>query len=348
MAANGNVYGALLAPDGTPIGVMHIAAMLEVMLGELGGTITLTQAEDKSWWLGEMAVMDGDEYMAANGSTYTLTLDGTWSAAYTPPPAMSLALGTTGGELMIERLEDGSYQANGAALASGDTVTATNDNMYTVTISDDGTSSAAYVVPAALSIRLGLSGDTAAIVKNEDGTYSVDGEVLTANTEVMAANGNVYGALLAPDGTPAAEAMYIAAMQEAMLGELGGTITLKQGEDKAWWLGEMAVMDGDEYTAGNGNTYVLMMDEAGTWSGMYQKVEVTVALGTQGSITLGQAEDMSWWSGTEGVMIGDEVWSDNGNSYTLWYTDGVWTARFEPEAMAITGDWPDRHVARER
>ena len=276
MAANGNVYGALLAPDGTPIGVMHIAAMLEVMLGELGGTITLTQAEDKSWWLGEMAVMDGDEYMAANGNTYTLVSDGTtWSAAYTQPPAMSLALGTTGGELMIERLEDGSYQANGAALASGDTVPAENGNMYTVTISDDGTSSAAYVVPAALSIRLGLSGDTAAIVKNEDGTYSVDGEVLTANTEVMAANGNVYGALLAPDGTPAAEAMYIAAMQEAMLGELGGTITLKQGEDKAWWLGEMAVMDGDEYTAGNGNTYVLMMDEAGTWSGMYQKVEVT-------------------------------------------------------------------------
>ena len=339
MAANGNVYGALLAPDGTPIGVMHIAAMLEVMLGELGGTITLTQAEDKSWWLGEMAVMDGDEYMAANGNTYTLVSDGTtWSAAYTQPPAMSLALGTTGGELMIERLEDGSYQANGAALASGDTVPAENgNNMYTVTISDDGTPSAAYVVPAALSIRLGLSGDTAAIVKNEDGTYSVDGEVLTANTEVMAANGNVYGALLAPDGTPAAEAMYIAAMQEAMLGELGGTITLKQGEDKAWWLGEMAVMDGDEYTAGNGNTYVLMMDEAGRWSGMYQKVEVMVALGTQRSITLGQAEDMSWWYGTEGVMIGSEVWSANGNTYTLWYTDGVWTARFEPEAMAITG-----------
>ena len=336
-AANGNMYTVTISDDGTPIGVMHIAAMQEVMLGELGGTITLKQGEDKAWWLGEMAVMDGDEYMAANGNTYTLTLDGTWSAAYTQPPAMSLALGTTGGELMIERLEDGSYQANGAALASGDIVTAENGNMYTVTISDDGTPSEEYVVPAALSIPLGLSGDTAAIVKNEDGTYSVDGEVLTADTEVMAENGNVYGALLAPDGTPAAEAMYIAAMQEVMLGELGGTITLKQGEDKAWWLGEMAVMDGDEYTAGNGNTYVLMMDEAGTWSGMYQKVEVMVALGTQGSITLGQAEDMSWWYGTEGVMIGSEVGSANGNTYTLWYTDGVWTARFEPEAMAIMG-----------
>ncbi len=339
MAANGNVYGALLAPDGTPIGVMHIAAMQEVMLGELGGTITLTQAEDKSWWLGEMAVMDGDEYMAANGNTYTLVSDGTtWSAAYTQPPAMSLALGTTGGELMIERLENGSYQANGAALASGDTVTATNGNMYTVTISDDGTPSAAYVVPAALSIPLGLSGDTAAIVKNEDGTYSVDGEVLTADTEVMAENGNVYGALLAPDGTPAAEAMYIAAMQEVTLGELGGTITLKQGEDKAWWLGEMAVMDGDEYMAANGNTYTLMMDEAGTWSGMYQAVERSFDLGTQGSITLTRAEDMSW-SMDDGmvVMDGDEHTADNGNMYTLSMTDGEWFATFVPVGMDIAG-----------
>jgi len=29
--------------------------------------------------------------------------------------------------------------------------------------------------------------------------------------------------------------------------------------------------------------------------------------------------------------------SDNGNTYTLWYTDGVWTARFEPESMEIAG-----------
>ena len=338
-AENGNVYGALLAPDGTPIGVMHIAAMQEVMLGELGGTITLTQAEDKSWWLGEMAVMDGDEYMAANGNTYTLVSDGTtWSAAYTQPPAMSLALGTTGGELMIERLEDGSYQANGAALASGDTVTAENGNMYTVTISDDGTPSEEYVVPAALSIPLGLSGDTAAIVKNEDGTYSVDGEVLTADTRVMAANGNFYGALLAPDGTPAAEAMYIAAMQEVTLGASGGTITLKQGEDKAWWLGEMAVMDGDEHTAGNGNTYVLMMDEAGTWSGMYQAVVKSFELGTQGSITVTRAEDMSW-SMDDGmvVMDGDEHTADNGNMYTLSMTDGKWSSAFVPVGREIAG-----------
>ena len=143
------------APPPAPPPFQPVA--VEVALGANGGTVTLMTTEAGGHTLNGEAFASGTE-VEGNGSTYTLTLDGTWSAAYKPPPAMSLALGTTGGELMIERLEDGSYQANGAALASGDTVTATNgSNMYTVTISDDGTPSAAYVVPAALSIPLGLS-----------------------------------------------------------------------------------------------------------------------------------------------------------------------------------------------
>ena len=39
--------------------------------------------------------------------------------------------------------------------------------------------------------------------------------------------------------------------------------------------------------------------------------------------------------------MGSEVMSDNGNTYTLWYTDGVWSARFEPESDADRGHGPD-------
>ena len=46
---------------------------------------------------------------------------------------------------------------------------------------------------------------------------------------------------------------------------------------------------------------------------------------------------MSWWLGSAAVDVGSEVMSDNGNTYTLWYTDGVWSARFEPESMMIEG-----------
>ena len=213
---------------------------------------------------------------------------------------------------------------------------AENGNMYTVTIGDDGMFSAEYVVPPALSIPLGTSGSAVDVVRNEDGTFSANGEVITAETRVTAANGNVYAAVLSPEGVPVS-AMHVAAMQDVMLGALGGTVKLTQAEDMSWWLGETAVADGYVHTHENGNMYALMMDAEGMWSAMYQKVEVMVSLGTQGSVTLERAEDMSWWLGSEAVDVGSEVMSDSGNTYTLWYTDGVWSTRFEPESMMIEG-----------
>ncbi len=212
--------------------------------------------------------------------------------------------------------------------------------MYTVMISDDGMFSAEYVVPAALSIPLGSSGSAVDVTKNGDGTFSVmyngESHVITAETMVTADNGNVYCAILSPEGIPVG-VMHVAAMQEVMLGALGGMITLTQAEDMSWWYGEAAVATGYVHTAENGNMYMLTLDSEGMWSAMYQQVEVTVALGTQGSITLVCAEDMSWWLGTEAVDLASEVMSANGNTYTLWYTDGVWSARFEPESMMIEG-----------
>ena len=46
---------------------------------------------------------------------------------------------------------------------------------------------------------------------------------------------------------------------------------------------------------------------------------------------------MSWSIGSDAITAGSEVMSDNGNTYTLWYTDGAWSARFEPESMPIAG-----------
>ncbi len=215
-------------------------------------------------------------------------------------------------------------------------IPAENGNMYTVTISDDGTFAAEYVVPPALSVPLGSSGSAVDVVRNEDGTYSANGEVITAETMVTAANGNVYRAVLSPEGIPVG-VMHVAAMQDVMLGDLGGSVTLTQAEDMSWWYGETAVASGYVHTAANGNMYALTLDAEGMWSAMYQQVEVTVDLGTQGPVTLVRAEDMSWWLGSDAVDVGSEVMSPSGNTYTLWYTDGVWSARFEPESMMIEG-----------
>ena len=215
-----------------------------------------------------------------------------------------------------------------------------NGNRYTVTLGDDGGFAAEYVRPAAQSIPLGASGTSIEVRMNEDGSYSyLDGGqwlVITADSRMSAANGNVYGPLLAPDGRTPVGVMHVAAMQDVALGALGGTLQLTQAEDMTWWLGDMQVMSGHVHTA-NGNQYVLTLDAAGMWSAVYQQNMVTVALGTQGSVSLAQAEDMSWWLGTEGVQAGSEVMSDSGNTYTLQYADGAWTARFAPESTAIEG-----------
>ena len=206
-----------------------------------------------------------------------------------------------------------------------------------MTLGDDGGFAAEYVRPAAQSIPLGASGTSIEVRMNEDGSYSyLDGGqwlVVMADTRVTAANGNVYGWRLV-NGMPAPD--YIDHVVTVMLGALGGTLQLTQAEDMTWWLGDMQVMSGYVHTA-NGNQYVLTLDAAGMWSAVYQQNMVTVALGTQGSVSLAQAEDMSWWLGTEGVESGSEVMSESGNTYTLQYADGAWTARFEPESMMIAG-----------
>ena len=212
--------------------------------------------------------------------------------------------------------------------------------MYTVMISDDGMFTAEFVQQPAIAFPLGASGSSVQVRRNEDLTFSamIGGEwvMITADTTVTAENGNVYAAQLSPEGVPIG-VMHVAAMQEVMLGALGGTVTLTQAEDMTWWLGEAEVKDGYVHTAANGNMYALMMDAEGMWSAMYQKVMVMVTLGTQGSVELVRAEDMSWWLGSVAVDVGSEVMSDNGNTYTLWYTDGIWTARFEPASMEIMG-----------
>ena len=45
-------------------------------------------------------------------------------------------------------------------------------------------------------------GNMYTVTIGEDGTFSADGEVITAETRVTAANGNVYAAVLSPEGVP--------------------------------------------------------------------------------------------------------------------------------------------------
>ena len=214
-----------------------------------------------------------------------------------------------------------------------------NGNEYTVTLGDDGGFAAEYVQPAPFRVPLGTSGSSVEARINEDGTFSalLGGEwtPVTESTQVTAANGNRYGVSLVGD-VPVP--VYIDQVVTVTLGELGGPLQLTQNEDMTWWLDEMQVESGYEYKhPGNGNVYVLTLDEAGMWSAVYQQNMVTVALGTQGSVTLTRNEAGSWWLGTEAIASGDVEVADNGNEYVLTYADGAWSAQFRPMSVMIEG-----------
>ena len=119
LAGCGGDEPAAAAPP--PATTAFVPQAAEVALGTSGDTLTLMTTKEGGYTLNGEAFASGSDVTAEqNGSEYTLTLYGTtWSAAYKAPDAMSLALGTTGGNLSIERLDDGSYQANGSALANG-------------------------------------------------------------------------------------------------------------------------------------------------------------------------------------------------------------------------------------
>ena len=178
---------------------------VEIALGTSGDTLTLMTAEDGGYTLNARPVSSGTVVSASNGSAYTLVLDGsTWSAVYRKPAPIWLALGTTGGTISIERLEDGSYQSDGRAISNGTVVTAENGNMYTIRIDASGVFRAEYRRPSAIPVHLGLSGTVVEVSRNEDGSFSArigdQWVVLAEATRITAENGDVYRPVFSASG----------------------------------------------------------------------------------------------------------------------------------------------------
>lgn len=265
------------------------------------------------------------------------------------PQAVEVVLGTSGDSISIDRLEDGSFQANGNPVANGTVLTAENGNMYTIMIGDDGSFKAEHVVPRAPSVPLRSSGSAVGLVRNEAGSFSLEetGEVITANTRVTAAKGNVYAAVFSPEGVPVG-VMHVPATQEVMLGELGGTVTLKQLENMTWWIGEMEVKDGYVHTAANGNRYTLWFAD-GAWSALFKPESILIEGTGLTAMTreTGELYDVGDAtlpaSGVGDVTVG-------GAMYHVWMTDGGMLAgvRFgsgiNPETDFSTNNLPTPYL----
>jgi hypothetical protein len=114
---------------------MHVMEdPVTVALGT-SGSVDLQQAEDNTWWIGEMAFASGDVHPADNGNEYMLTYDmdsGMWMSMHVMAAPVTVALGTSG-SVDLQQAEDNSWWIGEMAFASGDVHPADNGNEYMLT-----------------------------------------------------------------------------------------------------------------------------------------------------------------------------------------------------------------------
>ncbi len=348
-AGNGGQYMLTLAEGSWT--AQFDAHEIMVTLGMSEETVTITQAEDGSYWLGEMAVRSGETvHTAANGNEYVLRITTdesgaiTWMADYRMP-MIAVMLGLSGDTVTLERREDGSYWLDEMAVTSGETTAhAGNGNTYTLTLGEDGMWMAEYM-EMVVEVMLGLSGETVTVSKAEDGGYWLgEMQVEDGVTLATASNGNRYRLMMDTEGMWMAE--YVPMTGTVTVGSLGVTLETVQAEDGSWTVvspvsGEPETLaDGATFMVGS-NSYTLMDDGEGNWMATYREETVSVMLGMSGeTVVLTKREDGSYWLGEMRVEDGvTMVTAANGNLYTLSMdADGMWMAMHEaPQTQVALG-----------
>ncbi len=348
-AGNGGQYTLTLA-DGSWTAQFD-AHEIMVTLGTSEEMVTITQAEDGTYWLGEMAVRSGETiHTAANGNEYVLSITTdengaiTWMADYRAP-MIQVMLGLSGDTVTLEKSEDGSYWLEGMSVTSGETTAhAGNGNIYTLTLGEDGMWMAEYMAMV-VEVMLGMSGETVTVSKSEDGSYRMgEMQVEDGVTLATASNGNRYRLMKDTEGMWMAE--YVPETGTVTVGTLGVTLETVQAEDGSWTVvspvsGEPETLtDGATLMVG-GNTYTLMDDGEGNWMAMYREETVSVMLGMSGeTVMLTKREDGSYWLGEMQVEDGvTMVTAANGNMYTLSMDEnGMWMAMHEaPQTQVALG-----------
>ncbi len=311
------------APAPPPAPPPFQSQAVEVTLGEHGGSITLMTAQSGGYTRNGEPFQSGAKVEAENGNEYRLTLsDGRWSAEFLPPEPLAVTLGTSGGAVRVTRTEGGEFQTDGKPLGSGDIVEASNGNRYRLTLSA-GEWSAEFLPPKPSAVALGKSGEAVLVTQTEGGQFRVDGEPFGLDGIVEASNGNRYRLTRRGDDWVSE---FIPTSVQVLLGEHGGSLTLRREEDGNYWLGNRVFESGRVVTGSNGNVYRLTLRD-GAWNAEYIPEPVRVSLGTSGaSIVLVRLEDGSYWDGEKVVGSGSRVTASDGSVYTLALRDGVWIA----------------------
>ena len=188
LEAAGNSYRLTLGEDGMWKG-MYVQPLPQTVEVGTQGTVTVTRAEDGSWWIGETGLMSGDTYELGTNVTgaanvYQLTLaDGEWTATYVPP-TVTIA----GTDLLATPNEDGKgYTVEESAMLSasgtGDITVRLGgiDEMFHVWATDDGLAGARFDHPIKSNIveSVNVKGEAVDPTLSADNTMTVGNELRT-------------------------------------------------------------------------------------------------------------------------------------------------------------------------
>ena len=173
----------------TALGGPLAAQVVQVQLGDHGGTASLSvTGEGQATWEG-MQVSDGSTITGANGLTYVLIFaDGQWSAQYLSQ-LVRVQLGDSGRAITLERMEDGEYWWGGP-IQSGLTVRSSDGIVYRLVLS--GGTWTAMPLQSSVSVALGDSGETVSLQLLPGGAYTYNGQPVTEGFLITASSGMRY------------------------------------------------------------------------------------------------------------------------------------------------------------
>ncbi len=193
--------------------------------------------------------------LAGNGGAET--------APGAPSQAVEVALGASGDSITLMPTEAGGFTLDGEAVESGREVTATNGNVYVLTLAD-GAVAAAYR-PVERTVELGLSGESVTLERAEDGSWSLAGTPVASGHTHTAGNGNAY--ILALAGGDAWTAAY--SPRTLAIANTGLTATAKE-DGSGYTVGEAGELAGDGSGSldADGALYRVWRDAAGSLQGL--------------------------------------------------------------------------------
>lgn len=258
-----------------------------------------------------------------------------------PPPfqpqTIVVQLGERGGATTLISTQAGGWTRNGQPFTSGSEVTGENAARYRLSLSN-GVWTADFIPPDPEPLVLGTSGDAILLQAQENGSYLLDGEPVTAGTVVDADNGNQYRLVPGSDGTWTAE--FVApAPQLVFLGSTGEARQVSRLEDGGFTVDGRALAAGEVVTAQNGNRYTLTFGADGVWTAVYVEPDPqTLRLGSSGDppLLVYRQENGTFRLNGEPLLGGTIVQAANGSSYRLTLGPGnLWQAAYIPEDVSV-------------